>query len=92
MFRKNNQKPKMLIQVLVKVKQKKAEIIPDVSEVLFASMPIFNAKIKSLQVNGEANQELVDLLSKYFKLPKSQIVLKKGHTSHNKIFGIQEKF
>ena len=34
--------------------------------------------------NGEANTELIAYLAKVFKIPKSQIVLKKGGTSRYK--------
>jgi hypothetical protein len=41
-------------------------------------------KLKSPPVDGAANQELVDFLSKLFRLPKSDIEIIHGRNSHSK--------
>lgn len=41
-------------------------------------------KLKAPPVDGEANAELVHFLSKWLKIPKSEIILQKGETSKNK--------
>jgi uncharacterized protein (TIGR00251 family) len=39
-------------------------------------------------VDGEANEELIRLLSKLFKVTRSQIVIRSGQTSRNKLIVI----
>lgn len=49
---------------------------------------VYEIKLKSRPHKGKANKELVSLLGKYFKIPKSQIVIKSGISSRNKIIEI----
>ena len=42
-------------------------------------------KLKAPPVDGEANEELIKFLSKLWKIPKSNIKIKSGKTSKNKI-------
>jgi len=51
-------------------------------------------RIKAPAVEGAANKELVKFLSKSFKVPKSDIILKIGQSSKIKIleFPLTEKF
>ncbi len=51
-------------------------------------------RIKAPAVEGAANKELVKFLSKSFKIPKSDIVLKSGQTSKIKVvvFPLTESF
>ena len=42
-------------------------------------------KLKSPPVEGRANQELIELLAKYYKVSKSQVEIVKGLTSKNKV-------
>ena len=51
-------------------------------------------RIKAPAVEGAANKELVKFLSKSFKVPKSDIILKTGQSSKIKIleFPLTEKF
>ncbi len=44
--------------------------------------------LKSPPVDGKANQELIVLLSKKFKVPKSSIAIKCGLSSKNKLVEI----
>jgi uncharacterized protein (TIGR00251 family) len=41
--------------------------------------------LKSPPVDGKANEELIKLLAKRFDLPKSQITIKLGASSKNKL-------
>jgi uncharacterized protein (TIGR00251 family) len=43
-------------------------------------------KIKAPPVDGEANEALIAFISKFFKLPKKQIVLQRGSTGKQKTF------
>jgi len=51
-------------------------------------------RIKAPAVEGAANKEMVKFLSKSFKVPKSDIILKTGQSSKIKIleFPLTEKF
>ncbi|MEB3830166.1 DUF167 domain-containing protein [Phormidium sp. CCY1219] len=42
-------------------------------------------RLKSPPVDGKANAELIKLLSKRFNVPKSQITIKSGLSSKNKL-------
>ena len=42
-------------------------------------------KLKSAPVKGQANQELIELLAKYYKVSKSQVEIVKGLASKNKV-------
>ncbi|RUM59011.1 MAG: DUF167 domain-containing protein [Persephonella sp.] len=39
---------------------------------------------------GKANKRVIEILSKYFKIPKSRIRLVRGETSREKIFELEE--
>ncbi len=41
--------------------------------------------VKAQAKEGKANQAVIALLSRYFDIPKSRIMILKGHTSKNKI-------
>lgn len=41
-------------------------------------------RLKAPPVDGEANEELIKFLSKEWKIPKSNIIIKSGKTSKNK--------
>jgi uncharacterized protein len=45
-------------------------------------------KVNAPPVDGKANERLIELLSDYFKVPKSRIELASGGKSKNKIFQI----
>lgn len=42
-------------------------------------------RLKAPPVDGEANEELIKFLSKEWKIPKSNIEIKSGKTSKNKV-------
>jgi len=46
-------------------------------------------RIKSPPIKGKANKELIELLSKFFNVKKSQIKIVKGLTSRNKVVQIE---
>jgi uncharacterized protein (TIGR00251 family) len=45
--------------------------------------------IESKLVKGEANKEIIKKLSKHFQIPKSNIQIKSGYKSKQKILEIQ---
>lgn len=48
----------------------------------------FTIYVKSPAIEGRANKEVIELLARYFKTPKSQVRLIKGIKSKLKIFEI----
>jgi hypothetical protein len=75
----------MKIQVKVKPnsKQQKIEEADDGSLVI---------SLKSPPIDGKANQELIELLAKKFKIAKSQVFIKSGLSSKNKLVEIAHYF
>ena len=51
----------------------------------------FILNVRKKAIEGEANIEVINMLKKYFKVPKSQIRLIRGFKRRNKIFEIIEK-
>lgn len=47
-------------------------------------------RLKAPPVDGEANEELIKFLSKEWKIPKSNIIIKSGKTSKNKVLIINK--
>ncbi len=50
----------------------------------------FEVKTTVVPEKGKANKRVIELLSKYFKIPKSRIKLVKGETSREKIFELED--
>lgn len=48
----------------------------------------FKAFLKSLPIDGKANEEIISLAADYFDVPKSLIRIVSGHTSKIKIIEI----
>ena len=48
------------------------------------------AQIKSPPVDGKANDELLALVAKHFKLPKSDVSIKSGGSTRIKLIQIRE--
>lgn len=48
----------------------------------------FLIKTRALKRNGEANKRVVEILAEYLRIPSSNILLVKGHTSPSKIFKV----
>lgn len=69
----------IIVKVKSNAKQQKIETLADGSLVVSVKYP---------PVDGKANQELIRLLAKRFKVAKSQIYLKSGLSSKNKVIEI----
>lgn len=50
----------------------------------------FEVRTTVVPEKGKANKKVIEILSKYLKVPKSRIKLIKGETSREKIFLIEE--
>lgn len=50
---------------------------------------IFEARLTNAPINGRANKELLELLSKYFKTPKSSIEIISGVKSKHKLIELK---
>ncbi len=70
-----------IFTVKVKTGVKKEEILVNNDEIF--------AKIAALPIDGKANERLVELLSDYFSIPKSQIKILKGLTNNKKIIQVK---
>jgi uncharacterized protein (TIGR00251 family) len=68
----------MRIKIKVKPKSKKV----DIKQI---SKDIYEVKLKSPPEKGKANQELIQVLSEFFNIPKSNIRIIKGKTSREKL-------
>jgi len=71
----------MLIKVKVFPNSKKEEVVRKTKD-------SFEVKVKEKPIQGLANQAVVQLLSSFFRIPKSKIRLAKGYKQRNKIFEI----
>ncbi|MBT5346908.1 DUF167 domain-containing protein [bacterium] len=52
----------------------------------------YKVKIKSLPEKGKANKELIEFLSKHYKVEKSKIVIKSGKQSQIKLIQICKEY
>jgi uncharacterized protein (TIGR00251 family) len=74
----------MKLRITVKVKPKaKQQRLEKLSETEFIIW------VRSPPEKGKANQELIELLASYFKVPKSSIRILRGHTSRTKVLEIE---
>lgn len=71
----------MIIRVKVKPNAKKDEVKQLESD-------YFEVRVTVPPEKGKANSRVIELLSKYLKIPKSKIKLKKGEKSREKVFEI----
>jgi uncharacterized protein (TIGR00251 family) len=71
----------MKIQIKVKPnsKQQKVQESPDGSWIIW---------LKSPPIDGKANRELIEILAKKYRVTKSQITIKSGLSSRNKLVEI----
>lgn len=69
----------MKISVKV-VPYSKKEMVQEVSKENYI------VRVNAIPSDGEANDRVVELLSKHFDVPKSKILLLRGHKSRNKVF------
>jgi len=49
----------------------------------------FEVRVNEAPEGGKANERVIELLSEYFKVPKSSIKIKYGQTSKNKVITIE---
>ena len=59
------------------------------SEIAGEQSGALRVRIAAAPIEGAANQELIKLLAKSFKLPKSAVQIISGSTSKNKVVRIQ---
>jgi hypothetical protein len=71
---------KLNIRVIPRAKK------PEIIELDDGSLKV---KLKSPPLDGRANDELITVLSKHLKVPKSKIAIIRGETSKNKIIEIK---
>jgi len=50
----------------------------------------FEVRTTVVPEKGKANKRVIEILSKYFKIPKSRIRLVRGESSREKIFELEE--
>ncbi len=67
-----------IISVKVTPRAKASSVIEDLEGNL-------KIKVKSSPVDGRANQEVINLLAKYYSIPKKQIEIIKGLTNKQKL-------
>ena len=70
----------MKIAVVVKTGAKKNEILKKGEQ--------YEVRVKKRPIEGAANEAVAEVLSEYFKIPKSLIKIKSGHKSKRKIIEI----
>ena len=71
----------MIIQAIVKTKQKESKI----EELEDGTYRVY---VKASPIDGKANMEVVKIMSKYFKVPQANINIKLGKTTGKKIIEI----
>ena len=78
------------MQIRIKVIPKSSEnkIIKENPLRLSEASNIFKIKITDVPEKGKANEKIIKLLAKEFKISKSQVEIIKGLTSRNKIVKI----
>ncbi len=73
----------MIIKIKVKLRKKEAKV-REVAE------NTYEVSLKSSPIENKANLELIDLLSKYFNVSKSNLKFKSGQYNKEKVIEIQE--
>jgi len=65
----------------------KVKVKPNAKQQTIIEEPDGSLKIalKSPPTDGKANQELIKILAKKFDIPKSEIIIKSGFSSRNKL-------
>ena len=68
----------------------KVHVIPNAKEarVTKLSETDFDVKVDEKAEGGRANKRLVEIMSEHFKVPKSQIVIRSGTKSRDKVLEI----
>ena len=73
----------MTITIKVKPNAKRTEIAAPSGDELY-----WKVSLKSPPSEGKANEELIEVLSKHFHVPKSRVEIKKGITGRMKVVEI----
>ena len=71
----------MLISVRVSVNAKEAKLTK-------IGESNYDVKIDERAIEGRANKRLIEILSKYFAVPKSRIIIVKGTKSREKLIEV----
>lgn len=66
------------------------EVKPNSKEVKVEKISdnVFKVRLSATPIDGMANKQLIEILSDYFKVSKSQIEIKSGKTSKTKVLVI----
>jgi len=73
----------MIIKLMVIPRSSQSRVVPINQE-----NKEYLVYLHSPPIDGKANEELKDLLSKHFKVPKSKILIKTGKNSRHKFIEI----
>jgi len=73
----------MLINVKVNTNSSKREVIK-------INESSYIIKFKTAREKGKANEKLIEILSEYFRIPKSRIQIIKGLTSSRKVIELAQ--
>lgn len=73
----------VILQVKVKPNSKLQSMVKD-------QEGTYIIHLKSPPVDGKANQELIKVLAKQFNIPKSQVTIKSGLSSKNKLIELPD--
>jgi len=49
----------------------------------------YKIKVTTIPQNGQANKKIIELLAKFFKMKKSNLTIKSGHKSNNKVITLE---
>ena len=79
----------MKILVKVKANAKKDEVVPPLPKLFKVDgNDYYKVSVKAPPIQGKANTAVLKLLSIYFKISPSQVILISGQTSKTKVFKI----
>ncbi len=73
---------KMILTVIVKPNSKTEGIETINSDTI-------KVKVNAQPEKGKANERIIELLSKHYQVPKSNIAILKGHTARRKLIAIE---
>lgn len=59
------------------------------SEVIKRSAGEYRVAVREPAQNGKANHAVIDLLARYFGVPKSTVTIIRGHSSRHKLLEIE---
>ena len=73
---------KLVLEVIVKPNSSK-ESLKEISP------KVFEVKVKDPPIEGKANKKLIELLAKHFRVPKSNVRIRRGTSSRRKLIEIE---